>query len=249
MALRSTARLLRASAHVIHGAWVAQWHLRAAAQHERHYHVAWWAGKMLRILGLEIEGASALPANGPVLIVANHVSWLDILVLHALCPHARFVSKAGVRYWPVIGSLTLAAGTLFIERESKRDALRVVHHMAEALKRGDTLAVFPEGTTTDGHALLPFHANLLQAALAAEVPVQPVALRYADAHTAPSPAAAYVGTMTLVQSLWSVVRAQGLRVHVRVLPALSGEGADRRALAQAARAAIDDALASVSRRG
>lgn len=246
--LRPSARLLRAVAHVAHGAWIVQRRFPAAGPAQRHQHVAWWADKMLRILGLQIEGPSGRPADGPLLIVANHVSWLDILVLHALCPHARFVSKAGVRHWPVIGSLTLAAGTLFIERESKRDALRVVHHMAEALKAGDTLAVFPEGTTADGHALLPFHANLLQAALAAEVPVQPVALRYADEQASPSAAAAYVGTTTLVSSLWSVVRARGLRVHVRVLPALPIEGCDRRTLAEAARTAIDSALASHPRR-
>ena len=83
------------------------------------------------------------------------------------CP-ARFVSKADVRHWPVLGRLVDAAGTLYIERERKRDAMRVVHQMAEALRAGDTLAVFPEGTTTDGHSLLPFHANLLQAAIATQ---------------------------------------------------------------------------------
>jgi len=245
--LRSSTRLLHAVAHVAHGAWVAQRGLIQAPAAARHQRVRWWSGKMLRILGIEVEAPLGLTDAGPLLIVANHVSWLDILVLHALCPHARFVSKAGVRHWPLIGSLTLAAGTLFIERESKRDALRVVHHMAEALKAGDTLAVFPEGTTADGHALLPFHANLLQAALSAEVPVQPVALRYADEQASPSAAAAYVGTTTLASSLWSVVRARGLRVHVRVLPVLPIEGRDRRALAEAARAAIDAALVSQPR--
>ena len=91
---------------------------------------------------------------------------------------ARFVSKADVRHWPLLGWLVACGGTLFIERERKRDALRVVHQMAEALQAGETVAVFPEGTTSDGHGLLPFHANLLQAAIATETPVQPVALRY-----------------------------------------------------------------------
>lgn len=241
--MRSSTRLLRAIGHVAHGAWVAQRGLMLAPAAVRHQRVHWWSGKMLRILGIELDVLQGRPGQGPLLIVANHISWLDILVLHALCPQARFVSKAGVRHWPLIGSLTRAAGTLFIERESKRDALRVVHHMAEALKAGDTLAVFPEGTTADGHALLPFHANLLQAALAAQVPVQPVALHYADDHASPSRAAAYVGTTTLVGSLWSIVRARGLRVQVKVLPVLPSEGRDRRALARDAHAAIAGALA------
>ena len=114
------------------------------------------------------------------LVTANHVSWLDIAAVHAVCPQARFVSKADVRHWPLLGWLIGAVGTLFIERERKRDAMRVVHQMAESLIAGDVVAVFPEGTTGDGRALLPFHANLLQAAIAAEAPVQPVALRYTE---------------------------------------------------------------------
>lgn len=177
-----------------------------------------------------------------MLLVANHVSWLDIIVLHAVCPQARFVSKAAVRHWPVIGRLTEAADSLFIERESKRDALRVVHHMAEALRAGDTVAVFPEGTTSDGRSVLPFHANLLQAAVVTAAPLQPLALRYTDAAGSPSLAAAYIGTTTLVQSLWAVVRASRLQVHVQPLPALDSGAADRRDLAKRLETGILSAL-------
>ena len=97
--------------------------------------------------------------------------------------YCRFVSKADVRHWPLIGSLARGAGTLFIERESRRDAMRVVHHMAERLTAGDVLAIIPEGTTSDGVSLLPFHANLLQAAIATNAPVLPVALRFTNAAT------------------------------------------------------------------
>src|SRR5207342_3377123 len=100
-----------------------------------------------------------MPTRGPMMLVANHISWLDILVLHA-SRHCRFVSKSDVAHWPLIGRLATAAGTMYIERESRRDALRIVHHMTEALASGDILAVFPEGTTSDGVTLLPFHANL-----------------------------------------------------------------------------------------
>jgi 1-acyl-sn-glycerol-3-phosphate acyltransferase len=104
-----------------------------------------------------------------------------------------------------------------------------VHQVAEALARGETVAVFPEGTTTDGHQLLPFHANLLQAAISAGVPVQPVALRYSDAEHAVSPAANF--PTTLAASLWSIVCGEGLCVAVRWMGMVESEGVERRRLA------------------
>ena len=103
-----------------------------------------------RLLGIRLELRGQPPAAGPVLLVANHISWLDILVMHA-ARHCRFVSKSDVRHWPLIGTLATGAGTLYIERESRRDAMRVVHHMADSLKRGRRRwRCFPEGTTSDG---------------------------------------------------------------------------------------------------
>lgn len=241
--IRAVARLARAVWHLLRGVWTVWRHFSGASAAERHAHVATWANGLLNILGVAVHWHGApLPSQGPMLLVANHVSWLDIIVLHAVCPQARFVSKAAVRHWPVIGRLTEAADSLFIERESKRDALRVVHHMAEALRAGDTVAVFPEGTTSDGRSVLPFHANLLQAAVVTAAPLQPLALRYTDAAGSPSLAAAYIGTTTLVQSLWAVVRASRLQVHVQPLPALDSGAADRRDLAKRLETGILSAL-------
>jgi 1-acyl-sn-glycerol-3-phosphate acyltransferase len=142
----------------------------------------------------------------------------------------------------LLGWLIRGAGTLFIERERKRDAVRVVHAMAEALRDGDTVAVFPEGTTGTGPELLPFHANLLQAAIATGTPVQPVVLRFADALQPFSPAVVYVGETTLLQSIWRVVSARGLRAHVTLLPAVHPAGFDRRALAEHLRASMESRL-------
>jgi 1-acyl-sn-glycerol-3-phosphate acyltransferase len=153
------------------------------------------------------------------------------MAVHAVCPEARFVSKADVQHWPLVNRLVAGAGTLYLEREKRRDALRVVHRMAEALEAGDTVAVFPEGTTSDGRGLLPFHANLLQAAIATATPVQPVLLRYADARHAVSPVAEFLGETTLAQSLWRLACGEGLVVHLQVLPAEGSAHADRRALA------------------
>ena len=169
------------------------------------------------------------------------MSWLDILAIDAVQP-VRFVSKADVRAWPLLGWLVACGGTLFIERERKRDAVRVVHLMAEALKAGEKVAVFPEGTTSDGQALLPFHANLLQAAIATEVPVQAVALRFSDASGPVSSAAAFIGDQTLAQSLWAVLNAERMVAQVTLLPPQGSRHLDRRALAAKLEQEIGEAL-------
>jgi 1-acyl-sn-glycerol-3-phosphate acyltransferase len=199
-----------------------------------------WCAKMARVLGMHIESAG-ISHDGPVLLVANHMSWLDILAINAVHP-ARFVSKADVRAWPLLGWLVANGGTLFIERERKRDALRVVHQIADSLKQGHTIAMFPEGTTGDGTTLLPFHANLLQAAVSTGTPLQPIALRYIDADSQPSRAVVWIGDTTLVTSLWQVATAHRMRAFVTQLPALSTHERERRELAEAVRSQIAGAL-------
>ena len=222
-------RLLRATLHVLHGLLVMTRFpaLDAAARHE---HIRWWSAGLVRAMGLTLQ-VSGTPQPGATLIVANHISWLDIAAIHAAAPHARFVSKADVLAWPMLGWLIRNAGTLFIERDRKRDAVRVVHAVAAALNAGDTVAVFPEGTTGTGPELLPFHANLLQAAVATATPVQPVVLRFSDPRGPFSPAVTFIGETTLLQSLWRVALTQGLAVSVELLPSVDTQDADRRALA------------------
>jgi len=224
-------RLLRAVLHVLHGMLVMTRFpvLDARGRHER---IRWWGAGLLKSVGMTLEVSGVQPRAGATLLVSNHISWLDIAAIHAAAPHARFVSKADVLKWPLLGWLIRNAGTLFIERERKRDAVRVVHAMAQALQNGDAVAVFPEGTTGDGPRLLPFHANLLQAAIATRTPIQPVVLRFSDASKAYSDAVVYVGETTLMQSIWRVVSARGLCAHVHLLPPVGTAHADRRALAQ-----------------
>lgn len=245
-ALNGTWRLLRLVLHVFHGLWVAAREFDAASEAQRCAHIQWWAAKLLQVLGIRLE-VSGRFAPGAQLLVSNHVSWLDIVSVHSVCPQARFVSKADVLKWPLLGWLIHRAGTLFIERENKRDALRVVHQMADALRQGDTVAVFPEGTTGEGHTLLPFHANLLQAAVSTAAPIQPVVLRYHEPGHAVSPAAMWVGDMTLVQSLWRIVTTPGLAVRVAVLERLPSQGLDRRALSAQVRERIEVHLAHSDR--
>jgi 1-acyl-sn-glycerol-3-phosphate acyltransferase len=243
-ALRAVWRLSRTTIHVLHGVAIVitRWQGLDAAQ--RHARVAWWAGKQLRLLGVhqQVQGQFT---SGASLLLANHVSWLDIVAIHAICPRARFVSKADVKHWPVLNKLTMAADTLYIERERKRDAMRVVHQTAQALEAGDAVAVFPEGTTGDGRELLPFHGNLLQAAITTGTPVQPLALRYREPGRPVSPAVAWLGETTLASNLWSVACAEGLSVHVRVLPPHTSADADRRELAASLQEVIARALADL----
>ena len=198
-----------------------------------------WALVMLDRIAIKLIVSGKPPKQGPVLLAANHISWLDIVVMLAAC-QCRFVSKADVRHWPLIGTLASAAGTLFIERESRRDAMRVVHHMAERLLADDVLAIFPEGTTSDGVNLLPFHANLLQAAISANAPVQPVALQFVDAGTGVrSLAPCYINDDTLLGSIWRTLTAAPLCAVVTFGDQQWALGRDRRVWAADLRMAVD----------
>lgn len=241
-ALIALGRLLRLVPHVLHGLWIVRRRFELLDAAGRHQLIQWWSVKTLRILGITLKSqGTALPSGH--LLVANHISWLDIAAVHAVLPQARFVSKADVKHWPLVGALVEGAGTLFIERSSKRDALRVVHQTAAALQAGDCVAVFPEGTTSAGPELLPFHANLLQAAVSTQAPVLPVVLRWHEPGERFSTAARFIGDTTLAQSLWRIARARGLGIDVQVLPSVPPDGQDRRALGEALRGAISAALA------
>lgn len=237
-ALSAAWLLLRGVAHALGGWWMIRIcfaRLPPAAQQAA---VQQWACKLLRLwrIGLQVKGQP--PVEGPVLLVANHSSWLDIVALHA-AGHCRFVAKAEVRRWPLIGVMATGAGTLYIQRASRRDALRVVHQMTAALQGGEVLAVFPEGGTGDGQTLLPFHANLLQAAIAASAPAQPVALQFLDAQTGrPSTAPLYAGNQSLLGSVWRTLHADGLQVIVHYGLPQQAQGRERRAWAQALRDAV-----------
>jgi 1-acyl-sn-glycerol-3-phosphate acyltransferase len=241
-ALRTGWRLLRVLLHGLHGLFIVLLVFPALKVEARRRRIAWWAAKLLRCFGMTLHFSGSFKP-GAKLVVANHVSWIDIMAVHAVCPEARFVSKADVQHWPLIGRLVAAAGTLYIEREKPRDALRVVHQMAAALRAGDTVAVFPEGTTGLGPELLPFHANLLQAAISAEAPVQPLVLRFADSARPFSLAATFVGETTMLDTFFHLAGAQGLTVHLSVLPAVSSLHVDRRALAARLRDLISRELA------
>lgn len=231
-------RLGRVLLCIASGWWTLQWSFARMSVAQREQAIQAWAERMLRAFGMELQVQGERLHEGPLLLVANHISWLDILSLHAL-GHCRFVAKAEVHHWPLIGPMAAAAGTLFIERQSSRDALRVVHQMAQALKDGDVLAVFPEGTTSDGQGLLPFHANLLQAAVVTQAPVQPLYLRYTDkASGQRATSVCYIGEQTLVGSVWRTLTAPEVQVTIRGGGVQHADGRDRRQWAHDLRQAM-----------
>jgi 1-acyl-sn-glycerol-3-phosphate acyltransferase len=228
-------KLLRGLGHMLKGVWWVHLHFpkRSPAQNE-----AWvqaWSQHLRALWGIHLKVLGQPAIAGPMLLVANHISWLDIVVMHA-ARHCRFVSKSDVQRWPLIGTLASGCDTLFIERTNRRDAMRVVRDMTQALQNGDVVAIFPEGTTSDGLSLLPFHANLIQAAIAADAPVQPMAMKFIDRQSGQiSLAPCYIGDDTLLGSVWRTLNSEGIEAVVHFGEPQTAQGRDRRAWAHALR--------------
>jgi 1-acyl-sn-glycerol-3-phosphate acyltransferase len=235
-------RATRIALHVGQGLWTTVAVFPFVDPQRKRTLIRRWCARVLALLNIEARLQGTLGAErGNVLIVANHVSWLDILVLNAQQP-ARFVAKSELAGWPLAGRLIRGAGTIFIARDRRHDTKRVNHHAALALSSGDVVAVFPEGTTTDGTTLLRFHASLLQPVVESKGHVQPVALRYRDALGAPSTAPAY-GDETIADSFWRVCGERRLIVEVIASPPIAARQLHRRELARQAEGAIRTALA------
>ncbi|MFF0387089.1 lysophospholipid acyltransferase family protein [Kitasatospora sp. NPDC004615] len=198
-----------------------------------------WARLLLAALGVRVRPIS-VPGKqvGGSLVVANHISWLDILLVAAARP-GRMLAKTEVGHWPVLGPLTSWGGTIFIDRERLRALPGTVDEIATALRRGERVVVFPEGSTWCGRVGGRFRPALFEAAVRADVPVQPLVLRYRTA-AGPSTAPAFVGEDGLLSSLWRVVSVRGLAAEVEFLPQLPlALFPGRRQLAAAAQRVVD----------
>ena len=222
-------RLARVALHLLRGLVVSLIVMPHATHALRDAIRLRWSKKLLRILGVKLthEGQSM----AATLIVANHISWLDVFVIHAVTP-AVFVCKAEVKHWPLIGPLVRACGTLFIERGKNRAAATAAQAITQLLNQGRSVAIFPEGTTSDGRSVLPFRSALIESSIHAQAPLQPVAIQYNH------PAPIYVGDTTLWQSLCAIANAHDLTATVQFLPAVDTAHAARGLLAEHARSRI-----------
>ena len=201
-----------------------------------------WSRGVVRYAGVRVKVTGKVPGQGArVMGVANHISWLDVPLLHSVW-HVRFVAKSEVRRWPLIGWLSARTGTLFVDRANRRHAARINSAIHQAFAEGDAVAVFPEGTTTRGGELLRFHASLLQPAVDEQAVIVPVAIRYADAAGNIQPAAAYVDDMSLMQSLAAIVAVRHIHAEVQFLAPIATGGRSRRELAHASHASVAAAL-------
>ena len=234
-------RKARIFAHLLHGMWTVATRFPNATSQVRMELNRAWSIEMLRRCGMKlvVHNDQARLDSG-ALVVGNHVSWIDIYVVNAWRP-TPFVSKSEVRSWPVVGWLAQQLDTIFLQREKRSDAKRIMHELAQRLVRGELMCVFPEGTTSLGRDLLPFHSNLFQAAVSAACPVQPICLMYEDANGRQSEAPAYIDDLTLPFTLNAMLRDTPLTAHLYVCDAIA-PGADRRVLARQAQAAVEAAL-------
>ncbi|MBA1146534.1 1-acyl-sn-glycerol-3-phosphate acyltransferase [Ectothiorhodospiraceae bacterium WFHF3C12] len=205
---------------------------------------ALWCKGFCRALGirLRVEGGAIQPP--PVLTISNHVSWLDIVVVAAHWPVA-FLSKSEVARWPIIGRCATGLGTLYIERGRRDAASRAVESMVRRLDDGDRVLFFPEGTTGEGHELLPFRPRLYQAAVDAQAPVQPLALRYLNLDGSVCTEAPFVGDDGLVSHVARMCALPGVEAVVSVGEAIVPPHERRSELALQTREQIAEALAGM----
>lgn len=213
--------------------------LPVAGREARDRLIARWSRRLLRILHVELR-AAGLPAPGEPagsLIAANHISWLDIVVINAVRP-SRFVAKAEVRDWPLIGWMTQKTGNVFIARRKRGACLPVIRTMRSLLRQGEGVVFFPETTTTDGTEIKPFHTELFEAARQTQAHIWPAAIRYANPDGTRSEAPAFVGETSLVESLGILLRAPALQAHLAFAAPIPTASRTRREMGQAAQEAI-----------
>jgi 1-acyl-sn-glycerol-3-phosphate acyltransferase len=243
-ALLAPLRIVLLLAHVLAGIVIAAAIFPWLAQAGRNRIIRAWSrlllaicGARLRLTGLPLPPVIARtgiePGSRGRMLLANHISWIDPFALNASVP-SRFVAKAEIRAWPLLGALVTLVGALYIERGRRHAVASMNHRVRDRLKDGETVAVFPEGTTTDGRSLLPFHSNLVAPALEVGAECWPVAVRYTE-DGAPSTAAAFIGEMSIVTSLWNLLVARRLQIEVAFLePVPTAGNRDRHHVAEAA---------------
>lgn len=214
------------------------------ATHERL--IQRWSQKLINLFGITLQFIDRSQSESEQLkpnamIIANHISWIDIFVINTHQP-CQFVAKSDIRNWPIAGWLSAQAGTIFLARGKQREVRRIYEGLVHQLQDQQRVAFFPEGTTGAQGGLLPFHANLFEAAIEAKVPVQPYVLRYVDQHNNLHPAADFIGDMTMLESMFSIFKAGKIQAQLIQLPLIQTQDKHRRDIARAANQAVAQEL-------
>ncbi|MEJ2361916.1 MAG: lysophospholipid acyltransferase family protein [Gammaproteobacteria bacterium] len=212
------------------------WYLQTSGQAL----VRWWMQRASKIIGLHIDQYGT-PVKHNVLLVCNHISFLDILAISSAMP-VRFLAKHDIRSWPVIGYLSALSGSLFIERGKHHRLRQSLITLRHALTQPVPVLIFPEGTTSDGRQVLQFHTGLFQAALDKQVAVQALTLHYRH-HDQSDRLAAYIEDDNFLLNLLRLMGRDKTEVHLSFTPAIDTQGHNRRRLAAFCHARISQNLA------
>ena len=209
-----------------------------------------WSIQTLEVLNVRLEKptqyASFFSLNQAQLLVANHVSWVDALIIQAIQP-SIFVAKAEVKRWPVVGAIATACGVIYVKRSSPGSSRQMVDDAANALLNGFHVACFPEGTSSEGLEVKAFHANLFETAIRQNIHVRPLCIRYTHATTGKHcTEAAFVGDLGFLESLHKVMSCKGICANVDIGHALSPQGHSRKSLAQLAHHNLSTQLMALS---
>ena len=210
---RRTLRVPRLTLHILVGVAIA---VALGPGRQRRYvstrPLVWWSRGLCRILGIRLQTSGTM-RQGTTFFVANHISWLDIFCIAAVCP-THFLAKQDVATWPLFGWLCRRAGTAFIRRGDDNGV--AMEQLVWRLRQGERVLVFPEGTSTSGETVRRFFPRLFQAAILARCPVQAIALRYPrrDGLSGPHPIAPFVGDDELLPHLWRLLGEPAIDVRV-----------------------------------
>lgn len=219
-------------------------YLTVASARQRQKAIAAAKGAIARILlrafNIRLEFYGQYDDNA-ALVVANHVSWLDVILLvHK--PKLHFIAKSEVKEWPVIGFLTKILGTLFIRRDNKFLVYRALPRAQKLVQRGESVMVFPEGTTTIGRDLLPFYPMMYEIAVREKGLVQPIAIRYWNSKGEVSLKAAFIDDDGIMDSIARLITDKVTYAQVHFLPCMDASKMDRKELAEHTQKAIQTRL-------
>ncbi|WP_348946014.1 lysophospholipid acyltransferase family protein [Chitinibacter sp. FCG-7] len=239
MSLRSIQRALQLAAHITIGLCLIRFAFPRKTGQQQAEITRRWSEKLANILNIQIVSSGLKPELTPKnqMCLANHISWFDIFALNAIF-NSRFIAKADVAHWPVVGSLCKGAGTFFINREKIKDTKRINDSITQSLKQGECITFFPEGTTSNGVELKPLKTSLLQSIVESQGLIQPIYINYRKACGAHCQEAAYIDDISFGQSLAALLKADGISVHVHFLDAIHTDGQNRAQLSAQVQTAL-----------
>lgn len=235
--MRRWLRITRLVLHIVRGMFIAACFFPFQRAERRKHEIQHWSAQLLAILAVRLHVHGAPHDARPLMVVANHVSWLDIASINAVLP-VRFVAKSEIRQWPCVGWLSERAGTLFIRRARRRDTAVINGHATGALLAGDVVAVFPEGAASNGVTVHKFHSSLLEPAIAVDAAVQPIAIRYERSDGSLCSEAVYADDRWTWDVLLAMTTQRAIEAHVWFLEPILHAQRHRRELASEAREAI-----------